>query len=1622
MAGGSQFIWIPLLLLCVLQTFENAHVHYTSTRPEVDSEVGNTLSKMPITLPNGYIPKNVNVTSISIKTCTGTEEQLQQTVLRNRQLDEEAFGLRREARLLKLQLATCSLTASAIAGSYRTQLQNKMKQLLETFDSDTFQILKVIQLTREVKALQKRIKLADNSTETTTATSFLQKELQERTDELNSKKQEIERSHPNSTLILQIISLQNEIWDLEQEDSKKGQSSLPSDKRIMALQEQLEKKINELRDNGDASSDMLELLSVHTKIAAIQRLISVHIEKSKTNAADYQRQWRQKADLLKKKILELNRDENNKELTKEILILQGEVESLRQLMLNAKKITDIYLIELRVVLEKEKKQQERLHKILEENEYAQAQMIMKIISIMKDVRELQNDEQQQTSTSQTTSLLVLLQAKEKEFAIAQAEISELKRKLKIMTEKYSGVEEIYDQAKIEFEQNIAELNRTGGHTPALILNVINLHDEFRILKSLISITEDPDRISELKRKLEKTQEELNSKNADIQRMIANPQIFLTIIGLQNKIWDLQKNATNGTINKTVKELQARLDGLISEIDNNGDDNTKLMLKIITVQSQVEQLQRQLSELHILQSSQVIEFRNDLTTKQTELQKYIDELNEKNQTNSRLILKVTQLHSQLRNLEEERHMDNETSSLTISQLRKELRSRMVERTRDQAEMKVLKALLQANERKHAISQAKVLELQKKLQLKSEECSGLAGRYEQINTEFEQRIAELNRTGDSKAALVLKVMNLHDELMNRRDLILTTKDPEMKSKLISQQEKKQHELHYTTTDINRLFAYPQTILTIIELQNEIRDLQKTDTDGTKRNRVEELYNRVHGFISEIDDGDNETLKLTLKILTLQSQIEQLKKHLSNDKLVNATQVTELKNDLASKKNELQKYINDLDRENKTNANLILTITSLKNQLRNLQLENQDENEAVSATITKLREQLRTKEEEHFQDQAEIKALQNKLNQTDAQCSSFEQKLKGLQNELDDKMHELLSKTDTVTSLALQVSTLTLQLEELKRQLQNTESKTKIEELQKVIYEKNNELANKTEELKARSSQAQRLLQIITLQTQIEKLSIEAINDTDYEKIVVLQGYMSDLIGGIQDENDENTKLMFQILAQQDEIARLKKQEETQTNAQLKKIGELQNELEDIRNQIKEKTLMLESSDTRITNLSAQIMELHWKIQPLEDEISYLEQANAENVAELQTKLSLTKRQLQDSELRLKDLDTKNFNSIMEIADLRAQLKKAQKQASKAAGKNINELEQQLQTEQREIKKLVSRNKDLKQEVENLKTCCIETNDCGDVHRQLQQSQEDADRLQQQLQDKDTHLNQMQEELVEQARVTETLQSDYSNLERQFQQSQDMVDNLQKQLLEKDASLNQLKQELEERTTENNKLEEDYNNLQNEKNKLEESLQDLQNKLSDVEDPTIHTRKIVFDPNTAHPRIALSADNTEMSTRVEAQNVPDYPGRFDVDLAVLGTTGYSSGRQYWEVSVVGKRCYHLGMTSESAQRKGSISYSPANGYWTIILNKQGQFKAADRRAVTIQVQVQPLSLGILLDYKRGQISFYDAGSRSLLYSFVGQTFTDKIYPFVNFCVEDVANPTPIVLLTPDSVDWIK
>ncbi|KAF3858609.1 hypothetical protein F7725_011810 [Dissostichus mawsoni] len=555
--------------------------------------------------------------------------------------------------------------------------------------------------------------------------------------------------------------------------------------------------------------------------------------------------------------------------------------------------------------------------------------------------------------------------------------------------------------------------------------------------------------------------------------------------------------------------------------------------------------------------------------------------------------------------------------------------------------------------------------------------------------------------------------------------------------------------------------------------------------------------------------------------------------------------------------------------------------------------------------------------------------------------------LKEELKAKDEKIRGKFGTSTSRFLKKQNIQLKMNLCRTNRNRTDCSTyvlQLKELQQIIDEKNTQLTEKTEELlKVTSAEPQRQL----------------------------QDRLNDLVDGIKDGDNEYTKL------------------------------NLENQLEDIRNQIAEKTLLLGSSDKRIANLSmcpvsVRVTELsnsirvlknftrisnHWKTryQSLKLQALKTPEVNNQlhcnvpqsstykdvvfdrplnNFSELQKRLDLTRRQLQDSELRLQEADTKNFEMgvnisylliflffpslyvqnntvavsllVMEIADLRTQLKKAQKKA-------------------------------------------VAERNAMDLQRQLQQSQEDTDRL-------------------------------------------------QRQLHEKDANHKALQQELEEMRREKNKLQGAYHNLQNEKNNLEDIVQDLQNKLSDLDDKTIYAMKSTLDPNTANPRILLSAENAEMSTTEQIQNIPDHPGRFNIAFAVLGMTGFSSGRHYWEVSVAGKLCYHLGMASESAQRRGTIIFSPTKGFWTVVLNKQGQFKAVERRHAIIPLETQPLRLGILLDYKKGQISFYDAGTRSHLYSFVQQSFTDKIYPFINFCVEDIESQTPIVINSPGSIDWIK
>ncbi|XP_067829828.1 nuclear factor 7, ovary-like [Heptranchias perlo] len=154
------------------------------------------------------------------------------------------------------------------------------------------------------------------------------------------------------------------------------------------------------------------------------------------------------------------------------------------------------------------------------------------------------------------------------------------------------------------------------------------------------------------------------------------------------------------------------------------------------------------------------------------------------------------------------------------------------------------------------------------------------------------------------------------------------------------------------------------------------------------------------------------------------------------------------------------------------------------------------------------------------------------------------------------------------------------------------------------------------------------------------------------------------------------------------------------------------------------------------------------------------------------------------------------------------------------------------------------------------------------------------------------------------------------------------------------------------------------------------------------------LTFDPSSAHHKLLVSEDLTCVRLTDTKQQLHTAE-RFNPCVNVLAAQGFSSGRHYWEVEVGSKTAWDLGVAMESIQRKGQITLSPLDGYWTIWLRNGDQYKALDWPAVPLAPSEKPRRVGVYLDYEGGQVSFYNADRLSHLYTFK-DTFTERVFPY--------------------------
>uniref|UniRef100_A0A8C1E6L5 Si:ch211-14a17.10 n=1 Tax=Cyprinus carpio carpio TaxID=630221 RepID=A0A8C1E6L5_CYPCA len=667
-----------------------------------------------------------------------------------------------------------------------------------------------------------------------------------------------------------------------------------------------------------------------------------------------------------------------------------------------------------------------------------------------------------------------------------------------------------------------------------------------------------------------------------------------------------------------------------------------------------------------------------------------------------------------------------------------------------------------------------------------------------------------------------------------------------------------------------------------------------------------------------------------------------------------------------------------------------------------------------------------------------------------SDLQKDLMNLISQLDNKMAskpmlKIIALQSDVTWISEMLRTVTTKAEIQKAELQKT-----LDDIKLLLNEKNKELAAATGDI----SQLQK--DIAALKKEVSRLKVE---------IDTIEGNANKKIKDLQ----ENLKQSNNAL---DDANKSLKEKDATLSQQIANISNLLNEVKTLKQQVQEKESLLnariadlERSLTMKKEENAKINAENEKLKkncldnavcpdlqkkykgtlsfylPLIDEVQYLDEQIAQGFPELRQELDEKKRELEKAKQKLQaegSISAKSESNpilplqnsgekglglalkIMSIKESMFKLKQAQEQMKQKYAKEINGLQNQIQNKEKEIL-LLQANCELSDKIQQLE-------------KELKESKQNVKKLQQESKDKIASLEkQIKTKDQQLAKTEEILQNTNAKNAALIKQLNDLNDELKKLKEEKKYALQKLQEEIADlkkklKNQENALAEKDL--YLKEKNGiidiLEKQRDNMKSELEKVKNKNRGQYKVILlwpqlDANTAHRRLVLSQDEKEARTSILPKSVPDTPERYDTAIAALGKDGYDSGKYYWEIGVIGKKCYVVGAAKASAQRKGILTYSPSVGYWVILKDRASKlFAMADK---VVQLNADALSvIGVQLDFKNNKVTFYDAERKLEIFSFTGNVLQGKIYPYIETCSYTNLNEPPLIFKQPQSTDWLK
>uniref|UniRef100_A0A8B9UJD8 Uncharacterized protein n=1 Tax=Anas zonorhyncha TaxID=75864 RepID=A0A8B9UJD8_9AVES len=175
-----------------------------------------------------------------------------------------------------------------------------------------------------------------------------------------------------------------------------------------------------------------------------------------------------------------------------------------------------------------------------------------------------------------------------------------------------------------------------------------------------------------------------------------------------------------------------------------------------------------------------------------------------------------------------------------------------------------------------------------------------------------------------------------------------------------------------------------------------------------------------------------------------------------------------------------------------------------------------------------------------------------------------------------------------------------------------------------------------------------------------------------------------------------------------------------------------------------------------------------------------------------------------------------------------------------------------------------------------------------------------------------------------------------------------------------------------------------------------------------PSVPAVKVTLDPDTAHPLLVVSQDNSSVRLESELQQIPDTPERFLYCWCVLGHEEFREGRHCWLVEAQGERLKYsgwaVGVARESLERKKWIDMSSEEGIWAVQYD-EGKLKSLTSPPTPLSLSHVPTRIWVCLDCTQQQVSFINANNGVKIFTFTEASFNgERIHPWFWLGTEEI------------------